>query len=70
MSAIYGAEHLLRLIVNLPAMIAQTTMDPDSVALLKEYVEYLLQYMVQEREKFFLTDYEDASPYYRNLSRA
>ncbi|KAG8746459.1 Esa1p-associated factor [Ceratobasidium sp. 414] len=70
MSAIYGAEHLLRLIVNLPAMIAQTTMDPESVALLKEYVEYLLQYLVQERQRLFLTEYEHASPYYQNISRA
>lgn len=88
MSAIYGAEHLLRLIgmstldtrfivrsltqllVNLPAMIAQTTMDAESVALLKEYVEYLLQYLVQERARLFLTEYEHASPHYQNLSRA
>ncbi|KAG8689249.1 Esa1p-associated factor [Ceratobasidium sp. 395] len=70
MSAIYGAEHLLRLIVNLPAMIAQTTMDQESVGLLKEYVEYLLQYLVQERERLFLPEYEHASPHYQNISRA
>jgi mortality factor 4-like protein 1 len=45
-------------------------MDPESVALLKEYVEYLLQYLVQERERLFLTEYEHASPHYQNLSRA
>ncbi|KAH7334005.1 MRG-domain-containing protein [Rhizoctonia solani] len=70
MSTIYGAEHLLRLIVNLPSMIAQTTMDTESVALLKEYIEYLLQYLVQERERVFLAEYEHASPHYQNISRA
>ncbi|KAF8734423.1 MRG protein, partial [Rhizoctonia solani] len=70
LSTIYGAEHLLRLIVNLPSMIAQTTMDTESVALLKEYVEYLLQYLVQERERLFLKEYEHASPHYQNISRA
>ncbi|KAJ1303853.1 hypothetical protein OPQ81_008273 [Rhizoctonia solani] len=70
MSTIYGAEHLLRLIVNLPSMVAQTTMDPESVGLLKEYVEYLLQYLVQERERIFLKEYEHASPVYQNISRA
>ncbi|KAL5638912.1 hypothetical protein ACGC1H_003318 [Rhizoctonia solani] len=70
MSTIYGAEHLLRLIVNLPSMIAQTTMDTESVGLLKEYVEYLLQYLVQERERIFLKEYEHASPQYQNIARA
>ncbi|CAE6470104.1 unnamed protein product [Rhizoctonia solani] len=70
LSTIYGAEHLLRLIVNLPSMIAQTTMDTESVTLLKEYVEYLLQYLVQERERLFLKEYEHASPHYQNISRA
>lgn len=51
-------------------MIAQTTMDAESVTLLKEYVEYLLQYLVQERARLFLTEYEHASPHYQNLSRA
>ncbi|CAE7091356.1 unnamed protein product [Rhizoctonia solani] len=69
LSTIYGAEHLLRLIVNLPSMISQTTMDTESVALLKEYVEYLLQYLVQERERIFLKEYEHASPHYQNISR-
>lgn len=69
MSTIYGAEHLLRLIVNLPSMIAQTTMDAESVALLKEYIEYLLQYLVQERERIFLAEYQHSSPHYQNISR-
>jgi len=43
MSTIYGAEHLARLLVKLPEMVAHTTMDDASVALLREYVEELMR---------------------------
>ena len=60
MSAIYGAEHLLRMIglsfsslsaigpdstslpVSLPSMVAGSTMDPESVGLVRDYVTELL----------------------------
>lgn len=61
MSEIYGAEHLLRLLgassgkcilnlteglpVSLPQMVAQTTLDPESVNIIKEYVNELLQWV-------------------------
>ncbi|RUS21622.1 LOW QUALITY PROTEIN: MRG-domain-containing protein [Jimgerdemannia flammicorona] len=42
MSEIYGAEHLLRLFVQMPSLIAHTNMDHDSVNLLREHlVEFL-----------------------------
>ncbi|EJD00406.1 MRG-domain-containing protein [Fomitiporia mediterranea MF3/22] len=66
MSEIYGAEHLLRLISNLPAMVAQSKMDPDSVNILTDYVHWLLKYMVQERDRIFLKEYEQASAQYQN----
>lgn len=44
MSTIYGAEHLARLLVKLPEMVAHTTMDDASVALLREYVTELMGY--------------------------
>lgn len=43
MSTIYGAEHLARLLVKLPEMVAHTTMDEGSVALLREYVLELMR---------------------------
>ena len=62
MSAIYGAEHFLRMLgecmsthesgeadvrlgstVNLPQMVASSSMDGVSVGILKEYVNELLQ---------------------------
>ena len=63
MSAIYGAEHLLRMIglssmrpstqiaanpttlycpVSLPSMVAGSTMDPESVGLVRDYVTELM----------------------------
>lgn len=45
MSSIYGAEHLARLLVKLPEMVAHTTMDDASVALLREYVTELMRYV-------------------------
>lgn len=44
-SEIYGAEHLLRLFVNLPGIIAHTSMDAESVALLREHLTEFLQYV-------------------------
>ncbi|KAG8936957.1 Esa1p-associated factor [Tulasnella sp. 419] len=70
MSEVYGAEHLLRLIVHLPSMIAQTTLDPPSVALLKEYVTELMNFMVLNKPRLFLTEYETTSSHYLGLMRA
>lgn len=37
-SDVYGAEHLLRLFVNLPMIIVHTSMDAESISLLKEHL--------------------------------
>ncbi len=37
-SDVYGAEHLLRLFVNLPMIIVHTSMDVESIGLLKEHL--------------------------------
>ncbi|KAH8109120.1 MRG-domain-containing protein [Phellopilus nigrolimitatus] len=67
MSQVYGAEHLLRMIVSLPAMVAQSKMDQESVLILREYVHELLNFMVQERHRIFLKEYETASSHYQNI---
>ncbi|GAC95809.1 chromo domain-containing protein required for cell polarity [Pseudozyma hubeiensis SY62] len=41
-SDVYGAEHLLRLFVNLPMIIVHTSMDGDSISLLKEHLAEFL----------------------------
>lgn len=54
MSDIYGPEHLLRLFVSFPALIAQTNMDQQSITVLREHLENFLRYLVENRSKLFL----------------
>jgi len=69
MSAIYGAEHLLRMLVSLPGMIAGSNMDPESVNVLCDYVHELMGFMVKERDRLFQREYDTTSIQYQNLSR-
>lgn len=64
LSSIYGSEHLMRLMVTLPGLIAQTTMDQQSVATLKEHVEDFLKFLDKNRKEFFLKRYENVTPSY------
>ncbi|OLL23936.1 Chromatin modification-related protein eaf3 [Neolecta irregularis DAH-3] len=75
---IYGAEHLLRLFVSLPELIAQTNMDIQSVQVLREHIEDLLKYfiptsfliyrfMAKNQKQFFLREYCNASPSYQSM---
>jgi len=64
LSAIYGAEHLMRLMVTLPALIAQTTMDQQSVGTLKEHVEDFLKFVDKNKKEYFLKRYENVTPSY------
>ncbi|KAJ7840043.1 MRG-domain-containing protein [Mycena leptocephala] len=43
MSEIYGAEHLLRMLVTLSTMIAQSTLDAESTNIVRDYVIYVPQ---------------------------
>jgi len=69
MSTIYGAEHLARLLVKLPEMVAHTTMDDASVALLREYVEELMRWMCLRKAELFSEEYEHPAPTYTNIAR-
>ncbi|ODV61437.1 Eaf3p [Ascoidea rubescens DSM 1968] len=68
---IYGVEHLLRLFVSLPALIAQTNMDQQSVGVLKENLEDILLY-ISKNEKTLLSrkNYINVSPAYDYLSKS
>lgn len=67
MSSIYGAEHLLRLFVQFPQLLAYTNMDQDSMTLLKDQFSAFLEYMANNKEKIFQIEYENASPTYISL---
>ncbi|KAI0086752.1 MRG-domain-containing protein [Irpex rosettiformis] len=70
MSAVYGAEHLLRMLVSMPAMVATSTMDPESVGIVRDYVNELMAWMLQEKNRIFVREYESASVQYQNISRS
>ncbi|KAK0551730.1 Esa1p-associated factor [Tilletia horrida] len=67
-SRIYGAEHLLRLFVNLPALVAHTTLDSESIQILKDHLNEFMTYMTRERDRIFVKEYEPASSEYHRLS--
>ncbi|KAE8204745.1 hypothetical protein CF328_g904 [Tilletia controversa] len=67
-SRIYGAEHLLRLFVNLPALVAHTTLDSESIQILKDHLNEFMTYMTRERDRIFVKEYEPASVEYHRLS--
>ncbi|OUM53403.1 hypothetical protein BVG19_g2681 [[Candida] boidinii] len=68
-SELYGAEHLLRLIVSLPGLMAQTSMDHQSISTIRSFLEKFLRYLNLNSEKYFIKDYENTSPAYEALSR-
>ncbi|CCL98454.1 uncharacterized protein FIBRA_00452 [Fibroporia radiculosa] len=70
MSEIYGAEHLLRMLVSLPQMVASSNMDSESVGLVKEYANELMVFMAREQHRIFVREYESASLAYQNVSRS
>ncbi|KAF8550704.1 MRG-domain-containing protein [Imleria badia] len=70
MSSVYGAEHLLRMLVSLPQMVASSTMDAESIGLVKDYVNELLSFLVVGRDRLFLAEYQSASLQYQNISRS
>lgn len=65
MSQVYGAPHLLRLFVRIGAMLAYTPLDEKSLALLLNYLQDFLKYLVKNSATLFsASDYEVAPPEY------
>lgn len=70
-SATYGAIHLLRLLVLLPALATTSLLDRDSVCALVEHVQLLVTFLDDCHADFFSVDedYEAALPEYRERCR-
>jgi len=56
--------------VSLPSMVAGSTMDPESVGLVRDYVTELMAYMNDQRHRIFQKEYDSASLQYQNISRS
>ncbi|RVX75820.1 hypothetical protein B0A52_00177 [Exophiala mesophila] len=65
----YGAEHLTRMVVNLPEIIAQTNMDAASVNRLKTELSKFSTWLAQNSSRFFCAKYEKPSAEYVESAR-
>ncbi|OZJ04196.1 hypothetical protein BZG36_02180 [Bifiguratus adelaidae] len=70
MSEIYGAEHLLRLFVQMPSLIAQTNMEQDTIALLRDHLSEFMKFLLKHQKQFFLSEYENATPGYVSQTKS
>ncbi|KAI9837636.1 MAG: Esa1p-associated factor [Thelocarpon superellum] len=66
---VYGPEHLCRLFVSMPELIAQTNMDAQSVSRLREELAKVTQWMGKHSQRFFTAEYENASQDYIEKAR-
>ncbi|MDI1491944.1 MAG: Esa1p-associated factor [Ramalina farinacea] len=66
---VYGAEHLCRLFVSLPELIAQTNMDAQSVKKLKEEITALTNWMAKNSARFMTQAYQVANPEYVDAAK-
>lgn len=67
-SAVYGAEHLLRLLIKLPYLLESTAVSKDKMQAIAEKVNELAKYIQKNGRLLLLTEYEAASEEY--ISRA
>jgi len=68
-SQIYGAEHLCRLFVSMPELIAQTNMDAQSVTRLREELVKMTSWLGKNAAKFFAKAYVDPGTEYVEKSK-
>lgn len=61
---VYGPEHLARLVVKLPELIAQTNMDRQSVDRLREEMTKLCLWLSRNSGTYFTAAYEKPTPEY------
>ncbi|CAG8458860.1 16677_t:CDS:10, partial [Cetraspora pellucida] len=55
---IYGAEHLLRLFVELPRLLVHTHMDQTTTETLEEHLADFLKFLQKNEDQYFITEYE------------
>ncbi|KAK1754616.1 MRG-domain-containing protein [Echria macrotheca] len=60
----YGAEHLARLLVSMPELIAQTNMDNQSVKKLRDELSKFCIWFSRHVTKYFVSEYETPSQEY------
>ncbi|KAK1596626.1 MRG-domain-containing protein [Colletotrichum navitas] len=66
----YGPEHLCRLMVSLPELVAQTNMDQQSVSRLREELSKLTVWLGKNAKSYFVSEYETPSQEYIDKARS
>ncbi|KAA8565372.1 hypothetical protein EYC84_011080 [Monilinia fructicola] len=66
----YGAEHLCRLLVTLPELVAQTNMDLQSVNRLREELGKLTNWIGKNAKDYFVNEYETPGAEYVDKARS
>ncbi|MCJ1340529.1 Esa1p-associated factor [Bachmanniomyces sp. S44760] len=66
---VYGAEHLCRLFVSMPELVAQTNMDLQAVNRLREELAKMTQWLGKNSKEYFTSEYESASQDYIEKAR-
>ncbi|KAK3221686.1 hypothetical protein Dsin_008711 [Dipteronia sinensis] len=57
-STIYGAEHLLRLFVKLPELLAYVNIEEETLIRLQQKLIYFLKFLRKNHNTFFLSAYD------------
>ncbi|XP_074584907.1 LOW QUALITY PROTEIN: protein MRG1-like [Curcuma longa] len=60
-STVYGAEHLLRLFVKLPELLACVNMEEEALAKLQQKLLDILRFLQKNQSSFFLSAYDGSS---------
>jgi len=63
---VYGAEHLLRLFVKLPSLLAHTSLDKSEVTTLQQRLAELLKWLTTQQSTIFLDKYQDTDSSYHS----
>ncbi|KYG40336.1 hypothetical protein M433DRAFT_160567 [Acidomyces richmondensis BFW] len=61
---VYGCEHLLRLFVSMPDLIAHTNMDQPSVSRLREEITKMTQWLAKRVDRYLANEYVHAGTDY------
>ncbi|KAI8394081.1 MRG-domain-containing protein [Radiomyces spectabilis] len=63
-SDLYGAEHLLRLFVELPSLITKSKVNPETLAVLKDMFADFLSFLQDHEKDYFHNEYR-TNPYHQ-----